>query len=74
MRQPKDFREYGREGCCPGEWDHTPVMTGHYEMDGAIQRCHNPDMRGRLSDHLAGSAGDNAYPVNSGYRRGGTDY
>ena len=77
MKQPKGFTEYGKDGCCPQEWDHTPMMTGHYEMDGSIQRCKNKEAHAKLKDHLcgaAGSHGQNAYTPNTGYGRGGTDY
>jgi len=63
MKQPKKYQEYGKESCCPDEWNHTPCMTGNFEFDGSIQRCRNSDMRAKLEDHLAG----NAYDRNTAY-------
>ena len=71
MRQPKGKTEYGKEGCCPEDWNHTPRMTGDYVMDGSIQRCHNGDAKKRLEDHICD---DNIYQGNTGYKRGGTNY
>jgi len=67
MRQPRQFSEYGKAGCCPDDWNHTPNMTGDFEFDGSIQHCKNRDMRGKLEDHLAGSAA--AYTINTAYGR-----
>ncbi len=69
MRQPKDFAEYGKDGCCPSEWNHTPCMTGDYVFDGSVQRCKNSDMHKKLASHLAGTA----YDRNSAYNRSPRD-
>lgn len=70
MRQPKGHTEYGKEGCCPGEWDHTPNITGSYEMDGAIQRCRNRDAQAKLTDHIVR---DVAYEKNTAYGHSSID-
>ena len=64
MRQPKGYSEYGKEGCCPSEWNHTPDMTGSYEMDASIMRTKNKDAQAKLSDHLVT---DVAYKRNTAY-------
>ena len=63
MRQPKGTTEYGKEGCCPHEFDHVPAMTGCPETDLSIMRCKNPDASARLANHLKGGA----YEVQNGY-------
>lgn len=64
MRQPKGFSEYGKEGCCPSEWNNVPDMTGCHIMDGSIKRCKNGDAMARLESHLTT---DVAYKRNSPY-------
>jgi len=64
MRQPKGYREYGKKGCCPTEWNHTPDMTGNFEMDASIMKCKNKDAQDKLTDHLVT---DVAYRRNSAY-------
>ena len=58
------YRNYGKEGCCPKEWDNVTDVTGNYEMDGSIMRCKNSDAHSRLSDHIAT---DVAYKINTAY-------
>ena len=52
MRQPKGVVEYGKNGCCPSDWDHTPNMTGDHIMDGSIKSCKNVSAASKLADHL----------------------
>lgn len=66
MKQPKGYTEYGKDGCCPHEWDHVPEMTGYYTMDAAIMRGHNKDMHAKLSDHLVNGP---VYHANTAYGR-----
>ena len=70
MRQPKGYLEYGRAGCCPTDWNHTPDMTGYYETDGSIMRCRNKDAQAKLGDHLVT---DVAYDRNTAYHRSSRD-
>jgi hypothetical protein len=64
MRQPKGFIEYGKDGCCPDDWNHVPDMTGNFEMDGSIMRCRNKEAHAKLVDHLTT---DTAYKINTAY-------
>jgi hypothetical protein len=66
MRQPKGFIEYGKEGCCPDDWNHVPNITGNFEMDASIMKSKNKDAHARLADHIASDTG---YRINSGYTR-----
>ena len=52
MKQPRGYTEYGKEGCCPTEWEHVPDLTGSFELDASIMRSKNKDAQARLSDHL----------------------
>jgi hypothetical protein len=52
MKQPKGFTEYGKEGCCPRDWNHVPDLTGSFEMDAAIMHCKNKDVQKKIADHL----------------------
>lgn len=70
MRQPRRYQEYGKDSCCPSEWDHTPNMTGNFEFDGSIQRCRNGDMHGKLEDHIADGHMMGMYGHRTAYGRG----
>lgn len=63
MKQPNGFKEYGKKGCCPPEFDHVPNITGNPETDAMIM--HNPSkpMCEKLADHISGDA----YEVQNGY-------
>jgi hypothetical protein len=63
MRQPKGFQEYGKEGCCPHEFDHVPNITGNFETDASIMRSKNKDAQARLKDHISGDV----YEINTAY-------
>ena len=66
MRNPKGYTHYGREGCCPTEWNHTPDMTGSFEMDASIMKSKNKDAQAKLTDHLVS---DVAYKRSTNYGR-----
>ena len=70
MKQPKGHIEYGKDGCCPHDWDHVPNMTGHFETDASIMKCKNKDAQSKLSDHLVT---DVAYARNTAYNRSSLD-
>ena len=70
MRNPKGYTHYGKEGCCPTEWERTPDMTGSHEMDASIMHCKNKDAQSKLEDHLVT---DVAYKRNSAYGRSSLD-
>lgn len=70
MKQPKGYKEYGKEGCCPSDWNHVPDMTGYHEMDASIMHCKNKDAQAKLEDHLVT---DVAYKRNSAYGRSSLD-
>jgi hypothetical protein len=70
MKQPRGHIEYGKDGCCPTEWNHVPDMTGSFEMDASIMQCKNKDAQARLSDHLVT---DIAYKRNTAYSRSSLD-
>ena len=70
MKQPRGFKEYGKEGCCPTEWNTTPDMTGSHELDASIMHCKNKDAQAKLSDHIMR---DVAYEKNNGYTRSSND-
>ena len=67
MKQPKGFVEYGKQGCCPDDWNNTPDMTGDHVMDASVKRCKNKDAQAKLTDHLVT---DIAYKRNTSYGRG----
>jgi hypothetical protein len=71
MRQPKGVVEYGKEGCCPDEWNHVPNMTGSFELDGAIMKCKNGDAQRKLCDCIA--SGGSAYKIGNGYAQSAID-
>ena len=64
MKQPRGKQEYGKNGCCPTDWERVPNMTGDHILDGSIMRCRNKDAHARLEDHLAGGV---AYQIRTGY-------
>jgi hypothetical protein len=54
-----------RHEIAPKEWRQTPNFTGSYELDAAIHRNPNPDMKARMSIY-AGRGGE-VYGKRTGY-------
>ena len=69
MRQPKGITEYGKNGCCPSEFDHVPNITGNHETDASIMHCSNKEAHARLLDHIAGDS----YNLNTAYNHTSID-
>ena len=62
MRPPKGIPCHQ---CAPAEWRRTPHLTGSYELDAAIHRNGNKDMKDRLEYYL--DCGDVGYAPRTAY-------
>jgi hypothetical protein len=51
--------------CAPKEWQHTPNLTGSYELDAVIHHNGNKDIPARLEMYL--DCADNGYRPRTGY-------
>lgn len=67
-----DLKDYTQcHECCPKEWRGTHKITGHHELDAAIERSGNTDMHKKLSDFICTDEAYGpltAYSAYSGYR------
>ena len=70
MDKPEGFTKYGKQGCCPKDWNEIPDMTGYHEIDASIMHCKNTDAARKLVDHLVT---DVAYKRNTAYSRSSID-
>lgn len=62
MRAPKGIPKHH---YAPKEWRSVPNLTGSHELDGAIQKNPNKDMKHRLDFYL--DREQNAYGPKTGY-------